>query len=380
MNILEFQAKNLCRDYGIPVPHSVLLPNTKSIQVANIKLNFPLILKSQVRSKNRAQSGGICLVRSLDEAIQVLPVMFDRKINNQNVGLILAEELIQFTSGYAISFEYDQQDLQVKLVTSQSFTSFAENGNQIQQIENKVRYPIDSFLGLLDATIIEAASAMGIEHENRIFFRNILKQIWKLFDEKDIERIAIDPLVISEDKKYYALGVDIAFDDYAIFRQAGFCQLYELRSVEDIQSLMARLDCEYTSYEGNICVLSRTKEMCATINDILLSLDQKISEMITIDGEISIEKMTVILNKIEEQAKSDTIIIHSVGDQSDNSAILKGLKSYLLKTKKETNIILRMDGSVGNAKEMENKYRNFFCIKSLQDISNSLRQIAEDRE
>ena len=368
MNILEFQAKNFCREYGIPVPNSTLFSSVRAIQEKNLLLDFPVILKSQVYSKKRALSGGICLARSTTEAQDLASKMFVQDINGQRVGKILAEELVSFSSGYAIEMGYDPMGLAVFIEASQSLKSLEENGGQPDNDMHAIRLAIDPMIGLIDANVVDIASTLEVDRKYWAAFRVIIKRMWELFNALDILRLTINPLVISSAGEFYALGVDMIFDPNAIFRHPQLCESADYGFEQGVRTTLKKLGSDYAVFDGKIGIISQSMDMSNSIKDILDAEGHSISEMVALDGNPSAESVRLNIQVLEDNAFTEALIIHSLGESTGNNTIIDGILSYLTQSQKPIPMAIRMNGIEWEKNNMERFSNIATILESLSEL------------
>jgi succinyl-CoA synthetase beta subunit len=368
MNILEFQAKNFCREYGIPVPNTTLFSSVSAVQEKNLLLEFPVILKSQVYSKKRARSGGICLARSTAEALDLASKMFVQEINGQRVGKILAEEMVSFSSGYAIEMGYDPMDLAVFVEASQSLKSLEENGGQPDNDMHAIRLALDPVIGLIDANVVDIASTLEVDRKYWAAFRVIIKRMWELFNSLDVLQLTINPLVISSAGEFYALGVDMIFDPDAIFRHPQLCESADYGFEQGVRTTLKKLGSDYAAFDGKIGIISRSMDMCNSIKDILEADDHSISEMVAMAGNPSAESVRLNIQVLEDKAFTEALIIHSLGESTGNNTIVDGILSYLAQSQKPIPMAIRMNGIEWEKNNKESFSNNVTTLVSLSEL------------
>jgi succinyl-CoA synthetase beta subunit len=373
MNILEFQSKILCREFGIPVPESTLLTSIHPIKNNQIDLKYPLVMKAQVPLHKRARRGGICLARSSEEAVSMLSSMFIRKIDDHYVNRILVEEMIEFHSGFAVSLQYNKSDFSIILSVSESLPLLEGNGVKADQDKNELRYRIDPYLGILDSTIAEIAALLALDVGYWKNFKNILNKLWDLFSGLDLEYLEVNPLVVREDSQFFVLGIDIKFDDHALFRHPEINRFFDSGLIEELENSLYKLDYGYTRDEGNCCVISTSMEMCAAIRDILISAGHDASELISLNGNITSERVTQLLRLVENEKRSELIIFHMIGDPDIDARVLEELKNFQTTSQYDIPIVARISGNELISQPKLEKSDHLIFVNSLAEIPDVLK-------
>ncbi len=201
MLLYEFEGKKLFKSCGMKVPESQLISESAN---QRISIKPPLVLKAQVLSGYRAGVGGIVLVREIKDLRLKIKELFQKTINNEKVEKILVEEAMDIDKEYYLSFSYSTE-------TRGSVVTFGEGGSRVgshfdEASRNIDVYPIDMLQGFSG------------EHLPKEFVE-VSKKLWQVFIKYDCELAEINPLVISNDGKVYALDSKVILDDDADFRR-----------------------------------------------------------------------------------------------------------------------------------------------------------------
>jgi succinyl-CoA synthetase beta subunit len=377
MKILEFQSKNLCREFGIPVPDSMLLTSIHAIKNKCVDLNFPIVMKAQVPLHKRAHRGGICLARTWGEAVSLLSSMFIRKVGDHQVDRILVEEMIEFHTGLSVSLKYDEIDFSIVLSVSESLPSLEENGVKSDPSDNELLYKIDPYLGILDSTIAEISALLMLETGYWNNFKSILTKLWGLFINLELRYLEVNPLVVGADSRFFVLGIDIDFDDYALFRHPEINRFVESGSAEELEHTLRKLDYGYTRYDGKCCVVSTSMQACAAIREILISAGQEASELISSGGFLTAESLTQLLQLVEKENRAECILLHVVGDSDDNKIVIEGCRTYLSSSQSNIPIIARINGLELIHKQDQDKSNQLFLINTLAEIPDIFESLTK---
>ena len=365
----------LCREFGIPVPDSILITSIHPIQHHLFDLKFPLVLKAQVPSHKRARRGGIGLARSLNEAVSMLSSMFTRNIDEHSVNRILIEEMIEFHSGFSISLKYDIDDFSIILAISKSFTSLEENGGKGgngDDDENEIRYKIDPYLGILDATIAEISALLELESEYWENFKSILSKIWNLFTALELQYLEINPLVVGSKLEFFVLGIDIEFDDRSLFRHPEISHLIEFGPIDEFGNQLSKMGCEHSRFDGKCCIMSTSLEMGWAIRDILESIGHEASDIISLNGLVTADTFTQILQLIKNEKRSECLILHLVFAPIVDSQLIESIKRYKNASQNIMPIIAKMNGLERKSQLESEDIDHLIIIKSLDEISSAL--------
>ncbi|MBI2020848.1 acetate--CoA ligase family protein [Candidatus Daviesbacteria bacterium] len=204
MLLYEFEGKLLFKNVGINVPVNRLI----SELVDQITIKPPLVLKAQVLSGKRAESGGIIRITNNDELITKLKELFGKTINGEKVDKVLVEEMVEYQDEYYLSFSYSTESRGPVLTFGKGGTGAEEKGAKT--------YPIDlaHLRGELELT--SGAHLGGVIPEELV---DTAQKLWEVFIKYNCELAEINPLVTSKDGKVYALDSKVILDDDADFRR-----------------------------------------------------------------------------------------------------------------------------------------------------------------
>lgn len=197
MLLYEFEGLELFDSVGINTPKRELVesPNDQST------ISTPVVLKAQVLSGKRADSGGIIRVTSDEQLETRLQELFSKTINNEQVERVLIEEEIPYKkeNEYYLSFSYDTQ-------TRGPILTFAKSGGTGIEDRGAQTFPIDILSGYTGEHVPEEIKETAIK-------------AWEVFTKYDCELVEINPLVVADDGKVYALDAKVILDDDADFRR-----------------------------------------------------------------------------------------------------------------------------------------------------------------
>ena len=199
MLLYEFEGKKLFKSCGMNVPESQLLERDSiaSLQNDTIKIQVPIVLKAQVLSGKRAQSGGIVQVTQ-GVILNLIQDLFNKTVNGEKVEKILVEEMVEIEKEYYLSFSYSTE-------TRGPVMSFGEGGSGAEEKGVKI-FPVD---------ILEGYKSENVPDQ----LKDIAMKLWEVFLKYDCELAEINPLVVTKDGKVMALDSKVILDDDGDFRR-----------------------------------------------------------------------------------------------------------------------------------------------------------------
>lgn len=266
MNIHEYQAKELFRHYGIPVPAgNVAYSDSQAQAVAEQIGGDRWVVKAQIHAGGRGKAGGVKLANSLEEVRRIADQMIGMTLVTSQTGQkgrivrrVLVEEALPFCQEFYLSFVIDRLSQRITLVAS------AEGGMEIEEIarlspDKIVKETIDPAVGLLDFQCRKVATAIGLRDKYLMPQAvRIMKRIYRLFRDKDALQIEINPLgLVSHDRRLICLDAKCNFDPNALYRHPEINELRDLEEEDPKEVEASGHGLNYIALDGNIgCIVN----------------------------------------------------------------------------------------------------------------------------
>jgi succinyl-CoA synthetase beta subunit len=344
MRLLEFQAKQIFVQYGIPVPKGRLV--TCAADVSALKL--PAVLKAQVAAGGRGKAGGIRAVETAEEAAAAVEELLGKIIKGCPISALLAEEKMPIAHEYYVAVLLDKNSNAPLVMAS------AAGGVDIEQVaretpEKIIRRKVDLFLGLQKFTPRFIAKKLGIGDVEG--FTAIIERLYRILLECDATLVEINPLVETPDG-LVALDAKLLLDDRAEIRHA---ELYErLRKEKDSLDKAPKTPAERLAKERGITYV-------ALGGDIAMIADGAGTGMLTLDmirdeggqaanfcemgglanAEIMNESMEVVL----ANPRAKVLLVTLIGGLTRMDEIADGMAQYVHAHGKTVPIVVRMCGT-----------------------------------
>jgi succinyl-CoA synthetase beta subunit len=211
MQLLEFQAKELFREYGINLLDSIASTNIEEGRKHAKQLGYPFVIKIQVPVGGRGKAGGIQKCQNDDEFDIKYPQVMDLEIKGEKARAILLEKMADIKKELYLSIFLNRSKRCYTIIAS------ADGGVEIESVKNQIIKEIG--LGYVsDEVAKEVAEKMGLEGITADGLIDTLKKLSKLTIEKEAELIEINPLAIMQDDTVMALDGKFVTDDNANFR------------------------------------------------------------------------------------------------------------------------------------------------------------------
>ena len=365
MNIHEYQAKNLLREYGVPVSNGVVIFSLDEINEKIKQLNSKkLVVKAQIHAGGRGKAGGVKVVKNSDEAKKELTKMFGKILithqtgpKGKQVNKVYVEEASEIQRELYLSCLVDRASSKI------AFISSSEGGMDIEKVANenpnKIFTTKVDLKDQLDQVEVEKIlRPFNFNDKQKIEAEKILQSIFKLLREKDANLIEINPLVVSKDDQIICLDAKINFDDNAIFRREDINKLRDLSEEEPAEIEASKYDLSYIKLDGSIgCMVNGAGLAMATM-DIIKIYGEEPANFLDVGGGASKEKVSAAFKLILSDKNVKGILINIFGGIMRCDVLAQGVVNAAKEINLSVPLVVRLAGT------------NFIEGKKILDDSN----------
>ncbi len=362
MNIHEYQAKTLLRDYGAPVSDGRVVLRAEDAKTAAGELDGPLwVVKAQIHAGGRGKgrfrepdagdAGGVRLARSVEEAELEARRMLGRTLitkqtgpAGKQVGRVYIEDGAGIRSEMYLALLVDRGTSRVSFVCS------TEGGMDIEEVAEKTPEKILSFS-------VDPATGYQPYHGRRIAFMlglegaqvkqcvRLMGTLYRMFTEKDMEMLEINPLIITDRGDLKCLDAKMGFDSNAVHRHPDIAELRDT-SEEDPKELEAsKYDLNYIALDGEIgCMVNGAGLAMATM-DIIKLHGAEPANFLDVGGGASREKVTEAFKIITSDANVKGILVNIFGGIMRCDVIAEGVVAAVREVGLEVPLVVRLEGT-----------------------------------
>ena len=278
MNIHEYQAKELFREYGVRTLQGVVASNPEEAANACKQLGGNIwVVKAQVHAGGRGKGGGIVLCRTADEVYEAASNLIGKRLitpqttsEGVEVRKVYVEEGCNISKELYLGIVLDREkELPVMMAS-------IEGGVEIEEVAHKnpekiLKVHIDPITGLGDWQAREIAFGLGLEGNQIKNCIKFMKRLYKLFIELDCSIVEINPLVVNTANEIIALDAKINFDSSALFRHADVEKLRDTNEEEPLETKANEVGLNYIKLDGEIgCMVNGAGLAMATMDIIKL--------------------------------------------------------------------------------------------------------------
>jgi succinyl-CoA synthetase beta subunit len=351
MNIHEYQAKEILKSFGIPVPSGCMVKSVRQAEKSAEKFGCLCVLKAQIYAGGRGKAGGVKKVHDRTQACDTAKEFFKKRLVTVQTGhrglavkRILVEETIDIEKEFYLSITLDRRTSRYCLIAS------AEGGMDIEEVARKLPEKIhtlyiDPFIGIKSYHARRIAAALGLKGKLIDDCVKLILNLYKLLLEKDCSLVEINPLIISKDQRLIAMDCKINFDDNALFRHADYEKMIDHSQLEPLELQAKKYDISYIKLNGNIgCLVNGAGLAMATL-DVLKEYGGEPANFLDVGGGANREKVAEAFRIILKDKKVKGIFINIFGGIMRCDIIAQGVIDATRDIDCQIPIVVRMDGS-----------------------------------
>ena len=370
MRLLEFQAKRLLSEYGVPIPKSVLVKSQDDLK----GMSFPIVLKAQVPVGGRGKAGAIRIATQSKEAAAIVEELLNSNVKGYPVSAVLAEEQVEIKQELYLAVLID------KIVSLPLIMVSANGGVDIEEVarespERIVRKHLKPFVGLQDYIVRYLAKHIRLEDQLEDF-RRIVNQVYCIFRDCDATLVEINPLAVTPNG-LVALDTKVLLDDKAAYRHKDlFVKLQEeqKRAVKSGKTRAEQLAEErgitYVLLDGNVGIISDGAGTGMLTLDLTQDVGGQAADFCELGGLGDAESMLQALEVISASPHVKVVLISLIGGLTRMDEMADGILNYLEQHGKSKPLVIRMCGT----KEEVGKARlRAVGIETFEDLEAAVR-------
>jgi succinyl-CoA synthetase beta subunit len=362
MNIHEYQAKRLLRDYGIPVSDGRVVLKSDEAKTMAAELGGPLwVVKAQIHAGGRGkghfkereagEKGGVRLTKSVSEAAQEAEKMLGRTLVTHQTGPVGKQvNRVYIEEGSGIERELylallvDRQTSRIAIVCS------TEGGMDIEAVaaatpEKILSFAIDPATGFSGFHGRRIAFALGLEGKQIRQCERLIGTLYRMFVERDMEMLEINPLIVTDAGDLKCLDAKMGFDGNALYRQPDILGLRD-ETEEDPKELAAsKFDLNYIALDGEIgCMVNGAGLAMATM-DIIKLYGSEPANFLDVGGGATTEKVTEAFKIITSDPNVKGILVNIFGGIMRCDVIAEGVVEAVKEVGLKVPLVVRLEGT-----------------------------------
>ncbi len=352
MKIHEYQAKELLRAHGVPVPRGYAAFNIREAQEAAQKLGGAVwVVKAQIHAGGRGKGGGVKLARSQAEvqtlATQILGMQLKTHQTGpegQKVRRLLVEEGADIKKEYYVAALTDRATQKVAMMAS------SEGGMDIEEVAHRtpekiLKVFVDPLVGLTDAQALELAAGIGVPAASQARAMDVLKKLYACYMDTDASLAEINPLILEGNGNIKALDAKFNFDSNALFRHPEIVAYRDLDEEDPAEVEASKFDLSYISLDGNIgCLVNGAGLAMATMDTIKLFGGEP-ANFLDVGGGATADKVTEAFKIMLSNKSVKGILVNIFGGIMKCDTIAEGVIAACKAVNLSVPLVVRMKGT-----------------------------------
>ena len=357
MKIHEYQAKDILRQFGVPVPRGIPAFTVQEAVEAAQKLGGPVwVVKAQIHAGGRGKGGGVKLARSVDEVKKIAGEILGMQLithqtgpEGQKVRRLLIEDGADIKKEYYVAALTDRATQRVAMMAS------SEGGMDIEEVahatpEKILKVFVDPALGLTEAQARELANGIGVPAASQAQAIDVLQKLYKTYMDTDASLAEINPLILegSVDGKpggIKALDAKFNFDPNALFRHPEIVACRDLDEEDPAEIEASKFDLAYISLDGNIgCLVNGAGLAMATMDTIKLFGGEP-ANFLDVGGGATAEKVTEAFKIMLKNPDVKGILVNIFGGIMKCDTIADGVIAACKAVNLSVPLVVRMKGT-----------------------------------
>ncbi len=356
MNVHEYQAKQIFREFGIPVPNGKMCTRDDSVREAAQELGGDTwVVKAQVHAGGRGKGGGVRVVRSLEEAEKAADDILNMRLvtaqtgeEGREVRKVLVEEGVAIQKELYLSMLVDRASNAPVIICSEA------GGMEIEEVaaetpEKVLRETVEPNLGLRTYQTRRIAQALGLSGQTVRQAGKMLSNLYRLFQETDASMVEINPLVVTESGDLIALDAKLQFEDNALFRHDEIVALRDIDEEDPLEAQAAELNLSYIRLDGNIgCMVNGAGLAMATM-DLIQYVGGSPANFLDVGGGASAASVEKAFRIILADPRVKAILINIFGGIVRCDRVAQGVAEAAGNVDLKVPVVVRLEGT--NAEE-----------------------------
>src|SRR6202161_4278194 len=352
MNIHEYQAKAVLREFGVPVPRGIPAFTVAEAEKAANELGGPVwVVKAQIHAGGRGKAGGVKLVKSVDDVKKEATRLLGSTLVTHQTGPHGKEvRRLYIEEGSAIDREYYLSALIDRSTSRVAFVASTEGGMEIEEVartqpDKILSFSVDPATGFMPHYARRVARALGFSREIAKQAESILPKLYQAFLAKNMSLLEINPLVVTKAGELICLDAKIGFDDNALYRHPDIVALRDITEEDEKEIEASKYDLNYVALDGPIgCMVNGAGLAMATM-DIIKLYGMAPANFLDVGGSATKEKVAAAFKIITSDHNVKGILVNIFGGIMKCDVIAEGVVAAVKEVGLKVPLVVRLEGT-----------------------------------
>ncbi len=381
MNLHEYQAKDVFRSYGIPVPAGKVAASAEEAAAAARALGGALwVVKAQVHAGGRGKAGGVKLARDVQAVRAAAADMLGKRLVTAQTGPEgLPVERVYVESGSDIAREIylsltlNRERARIALIAS------AAGGMDIEEVAHKspekiLTANIHPAAGLQAYQARELAFGLGLSGAQITQFQSLTQALYRLYIDKDLSLVEVNPLIVTPTGSLVALDAKINVDPNALFRQDELARLRDASQEDPMERRASEHDLNYVSLDGDIACMVNGAGLAMATMDLIKLHHGRPANFLDVGGGATSERVTAAFELILSNSRVRAVLVNIFGGIVRCDTIADGVINAVKKVGVKVPVVVRLEGT--NAQLARAKLASSgLTITAAADLTDAARKV-----
>ena len=352
MNIHEYQAKEIFREFGVKVPNGkAAFSPEEAARVARDLTTPVIVVKAQIHAGGRGKAGGVKLAKNIDEVKKYSSELLGKVLvtkqtgpEGKEVNRLLIEEGSNIEKEYYLSFAIDRKTAEVVMMGS------AEGGMEIEEVATKTpekifKEYIDPVTGLMPFQTNRMAYRMGFKPEVIKKAQKLMMGLYNVFIEKDCSLVETNPLVVTKENDVVALDAKINFDDSALYRHPEIEALRDTSEEDPKERAAAKAALSYVNLGGDVAGMVNGAGLAMATVDIIKYYGGEPANFLDVGGDSTVEKIAEAFRIMQSDDQVKSVFVNIFGGINKCDVIAAGIVEAAKTAGLRVPVVARLDGT-----------------------------------
>jgi succinyl-CoA synthetase beta subunit len=352
MNLHEYQAKDVFRSFGIPVPAGHVAGSPEEAVAAARSLGGPLwVVKAQVHAGGRGKAGGVKVVRDLEAVRAAAAGLLGQRLVTPQTGAeglpidkVYVETGSEIAREVYLSLTLNRDKGRIALIAS------VAGGMDIEEVaahtpEKIVSVSVHPAAGLQPYQCRRLAFALGFAGPQIAAFQKIATALYQLYLDRDASLVEINPLIVTKAGDLLALDAKINIDDNALFRQPALAAVRDAAQEDPMERRAAEHDLNYVSLDGNIACMVNGAGLAMATMDLIKLHGGKPANFLDVGGGATSERVTAAFQLILSNPHVRAILVNIFGGIVRCDLIAEGVINAVRHVGVKVPVVVRLEGT-----------------------------------
>ena len=386
MKIHEYQAKEILRSFGVPVPNGAVARTPEEVEAIAKDLGGAVVVKAQIHAGGRGKGGGIKLAADPAEAREVASEIIGMQLvtpqtdsEGQKVKSVWVENATDIDRELYLGIVLDRAQSRLVVMASRA------GGMDIEEVaattpEKILKEVVHPGVGLQPFQARRLALGLGLDGDQLKQGVSFISALYRAYEETDCSLAEINPLVVSKSGEVLALDAKMNFDDSAMYRHLDIHELRDVDEEDPLEVEASKYDLNYIKLDGEVgCMVNGAGLAMATM-DIVKYAGSSPANFLDVGGGTNVERVKNAMRILTSDESVKAVLINIFGGIVRCDRVAEGVVAALEDIEINVPLVVRLQGT--NAEEgaqiLENSGLEFTVARKLQEAAEGVVAAVQD--